>query len=133
MRYVASLLFSEKLTLEEGFKNHPKHHVRQRFHAILLSAEGKSVAYISDLYKIRTRTIYEWFNRWEKLGIVGLFILPGRGVKGVFANITEAQVTIITDEILANPQQAKQVADKVGLRLELKVSEKQLKTFLKKS
>jgi len=39
MRY--STLTPEDIeTLEAGYRNHPKFHVRQRFHSILLSDEG---------------------------------------------------------------------------------------------
>ena len=133
MRYIPVLLSSEKSTLLEGYRHHPKSHVRQRMHVILLSSEGKTVPYLADLYKIKPRTIYDWFNRWAELGIAGLFILPGRGLKSVFANISAEQTAVISSEILANPQQAKRVAHNVSIKLNLQVSEKQLKSFLKKT
>ena len=80
MRY-SNLTKEERETLEEGFKNHPKLHVRKRFHSILLSDEGWQVKAISELYKQRTRTIYSWMNNWRDFGLAGLMIKPGRGLK----------------------------------------------------
>ncbi len=80
MRYI-SLQAGEKKTLEEGLKNHPKHHVRQRFQALALSGEGWQVKSISRLLKVRTRTVYTWMDKWEKLGLVGLMMKRGCGLK----------------------------------------------------
>ncbi len=85
------LELSEQETLEEGFKNHNKAHVRKRFHTLLLSNRGWSVKDLSILYNVRTRTIYSWFNKWEKEGLVGLFIRPGRGLKATL-NILDEEV-----------------------------------------
>jgi transposase len=80
MRF-STLTPEEKETLEQGYRNHPKFHVRQRFHSILLSNDGWQVKDIAKLYNTRTRTIYTWMDRWRNMGIVGLMILPGRGLK----------------------------------------------------
>jgi transposase len=133
MRYLDTLIPEEKTTLEECFKHHRKSHVRMRSHALLLSSEGKSVPYIADLYKVGTRTIYSWFNRWESHGIVGLFILPGRGVKSVFANVSPVDIALIEAEVLLNPQKSENVAKALSSKLNLKISTKQLKVFLKKN
>ena len=80
MRYV-ELTQSERITLEEGYKNHVKFHVRKRCKASLLSDEGWQVKQIAKLHHIRSRTIYTWMNRWQTIGLAGVMILPGRGVK----------------------------------------------------
>jgi transposase len=133
MRYINLLISEEKLTLEECFKHHPKGHVRMRGHALLLSHEGKSVPYIADLYKVERRTIDSWFNRWQTHGIAGLFILPGRGLKSVFANVDPIDVMLIKSEIYLNPQKCGKVAESLSEKMNLKISEKQLKDFLKKN
>ncbi len=84
MRYI-KLTIEEKETLEQGCRNHPKFHVRQRFQSLLLSNDGWKVNAIATLQHTRTRTIYTWMNRWSEIGIVGLFILPGRGVKSLLS------------------------------------------------
>ena len=78
MKYI-SLTGEEKTTLEEAYKNHEKHHVRQRCKALLLNNEGKKIPLIASLFSIRTRTIYTWINKWEEVGLRGLMIKPGQG------------------------------------------------------
>jgi transposase len=133
MRYINLSISEEKLTLEECFKHHRKAHVRMRSHALLLSHEGKRVSYIADLYKVETRTIYSWFNRWQTHGIAGLFILPGRGLKSVFAHVSPIDIALIEAEVLLNPQKSENVAKALSEKLNLKISTKQLKVFLKKN
>lgn len=133
MRYIKLTIPEEISTLEECFKHHLKSHVRMRCHALLLSHSGKSVPYIADLYKVETRTIYSWFNRWDTHGIAGLFILPGRGLKSVFANVSPVDIVLIEAEVLLNPQKSENVAKALSEKLSLKISTKQLKVFLKKN
>lgn len=80
MRYV-KLTDSEREALEHSYKHHAKSHVRQRCQALLLSDEGWPVKQIAQLHHVRTRTIYTWMNRWNTIGLAGVMILPGRGVK----------------------------------------------------
>lgn len=80
MRYI-KLSASERETLEQGYKNHSKSHFRQRCQTMLLSDTGWQAKHLAILYDIRSRTIYTWMDRWETMGIVGLMILPGRGLK----------------------------------------------------
>lgn len=81
MKYIVELSDREVVTLEEGHKHGGKAHFRHRCLAILLRHKGKSVRYISDLLEVRQETVYDWTARWQTLGLVGLMILPGRGVK----------------------------------------------------
>lgn len=80
MRQV-DLTKSERETLQNGYKYHTKAHFRQRCHALLLSDEGWQIKQIAKLYHTRSRSIYTWMDRWRDMGIVGLMILPGRGLK----------------------------------------------------
>ncbi len=80
MRYV-KLKEEERETLKHGYRNHKKHHIRQRCHSLLLSNEGMKVKEIASLFSVRTRTIYFWMDRWEQMGLCGLWIQPGRGLK----------------------------------------------------
>ena len=100
MRYVR-LDSLERITLECGYKNHPKSHFRQRCQCLLLSDEGWSVKDIAKLFHTRTRTIYAWMDRWENMGIVGLMILPGRGVKPKLS-ILDKELTEIVKKKLDN-------------------------------
>jgi transposase len=94
MRHV-QLSKSERITLEAGYKNHIKSHVRQRCQALLLSDEGWQVKQVAKLHHTRTRTIYTWMNRWTDLGIVGMMILPGRGLKPKLSVQDQAVVQLV--------------------------------------
>lgn len=83
---------SERITLENGCKNHPKFHFRQRCQALLLCSDGELIEEVADLFRIRTRTIYTWMDRWRDMGISGLGILKGRGVKSKLSVLTQEQV-----------------------------------------
>jgi len=80
MRYI-SLTEAERTTLGQCYRNHSKHHLRARCHSLLLSDSGMPVKQITELFSVRTRTVYFWMNRWEQMGLCGLWIQPGRGVK----------------------------------------------------
>lgn len=46
---------------------------------------------IAALFSVRTRTIYFWMDRWEQMGLCGLWIQSGRGLKAALA-VEDAQV-----------------------------------------
>ncbi len=94
MRYL-KLTDLERETLKEAYKNHPKFHVRQRSHSLLLSDEEMKIKDIANLFKVRTRTIYTWMNRWERMGIVGIMLTPGRGMKPKLSIANKAVVETV--------------------------------------
>jgi transposase len=65
-------------TLNEGYKNHSSHFVRRRFHAMLLNTKGKEVKELASIFQVRTRTIYEWMNRSNSNGCMGLLTRLGQ-------------------------------------------------------
>lgn len=133
MRYVQELPDDEKITLLECRKNYKKSHVRDRSHAILLSAEGKDVSFIADLFKVRTRTVYEWFNRWKAYGIMGLMLKPGRGCKAKLNQVAVFQQQLIEETVKSNPQQLNKVAEVLSDILSVKITKYMLRSYLKKS
>lgn len=98
---VVKLTDPERITLQNGYQNHPKHHFRQRCHALLLSDTGWSCKEIADLFNIRTRTIYTWMDRWESMGLVGLMIQSGRGLKPLL-NILDSDLVNQVKKKLVN-------------------------------
>lgn len=89
-----SLEANERKTLEDCYNNRPKSHVRKRAQSLLLSDEGWAVKQIASLHQTRTRTIYTWYDRWEKMG-VGLLILSGRGLKPKLSITNEDLVKVV--------------------------------------
>jgi hypothetical protein len=78
---------AEKVELEKTRDNHPKPYMRERCAAILKIAEGESGHQVAlhGLYKQRQPdTIYSWVDRYQEVGINGLYIQAGRGRKAGF-------------------------------------------------
>ena len=78
MRFV-SITDIDKQMLEAGFKNHTSHVVCPHLYSVLLSSESQQIKDIASIYKVRTRTIYDWMNKWERHGIMGLLTKRGQG------------------------------------------------------
>jgi len=95
MKQKQHLLEAELLTIQEAQKNSPKSHFRRRCQAIELWDREKSVAYIGDLLQVRQESVYKWINRWNTMGIVGLMILPGRGLKATLLETTDESIKLI--------------------------------------
>ena len=133
MRYIAPLNSEEKSTLEEGVRNHTKHHFRNRCKSVLMSNEGFSVPEIASFFKIRTRTVYTWFDRWETAGVSGLTILPGRGRRAVLNKFGTDEISIIEETVREHPQSLGEVCKKLNERLGFSVTKKMLRSFLKKN
>ena len=79
MRFVPALSESDRKQLTALFKYHDSHSVRRRSHAILLSADGFTIAEIARIYQIHRDTVGTTFDRWKRDGIVGLFDDPRSG------------------------------------------------------
>jgi transposase len=65
-----------------------KAYLRERAAAILKVADGIPALVVARERLLRPRdpdTVYDWLNRFEKEGIPGLVIRPGRGRKPVFS------------------------------------------------
>lgn len=133
MRKIKSLTPEEKKTLEEGYRNNSKPHFRNRCHSILLSFEGYPVSEIAQLYKVRTRTIYTWFNRWKNQGIMGLMTAKGQGIKAKLDSLTEQQIIQTKQAIKADPQSLKNVCETLSDLLDFTVTKYMLKRLLKKN
>jgi hypothetical protein len=88
MKNHQALTSDELVTLQQAQKYSTKGYFRNHCLAIELRlSRNKSVSYISDLFQVRENAVYEWLSRWETMGIVGLMILPGRGVKSAMDSL----------------------------------------------
>ena len=123
----------EKQTLEEGYRNSSKAHFRNRCHSVLLSYEGYKVKEIARIYKVRTRSIYTWFNDWEAHGISGLIMGKGRGVKAKLDQLCEQQVQTLKEAVGDNPQNLHAVGENLTEKFGFTVTKNMLKRFLKKN
>lgn len=133
MRYIFPLTAEEKKTLEEGYRNHEKHHFRNRCRSVLMSGEGISVPDIARFFRTRTRTVYAWFDRWESSGITGLMILPGRGRRAVLNGCDDDQIRMVGKEMSGNPQNLQKISEHLSSEFGFKITKRMLRRFIKRS
>jgi hypothetical protein len=78
----------QRRTLEEMRDHHPKAYLRERASALLKVADGASVNQVArqGLLKVRKHgQVLDWLNRYQQVGLAGLYIRAGRGRKPVFS------------------------------------------------
>ena len=106
MRYVAPLNAQTIAELEALMKTHPVHQVRQRAHAILLSAKHYRINQLADIFDVDRDTITNWLNRWDQGGLDGLLNQPRSGRP---RTISAADETRVLDQVKQQPRQLKTV------------------------
>lgn len=130
MRFV-KLTEAELITLQEGHKNGAQFQFRDRCQCLVLSSQGMPVSQLSKLFEVSDITIYSWFDRWEKKGLVGLSNKTGQGRKPILSLQNPAHVKEVKAAIKKNPQSVKAVVAEVELVLEETLSVDTVKRFLK--
>ncbi len=122
-------VFPETQRLLQRLYRQSRHHqVRQRAHCILLSSQDYSIAQLMDIFSVSRKTLYNWFNNWERQGLVGLYNRPGGGRKGTFTPEQIGQIRAWTQQY---PRQLKQVVQKVQQDWGISISTKTIKRVLK--
>ena len=81
------------------------------------------------IFKVSYKTMYNWLNRWEYEGMVGLYNKPGRGRKKTFNSAQSAQ---IRDWVKLPPKQLKQVVQKIKKEWCINISTETIKRIIKK-
>ncbi len=114
--------------LERIYRQSRHHQVRQRAHCLILAASGKKMKELIRIFQVSYKTIYNWFERWELEGIVGLYNKPGRGSKRTFSDEQEKRIKEWVDE---EPRQLKKVLQKVKEEWQIEVSTKTIKRIIK--
>lgn len=107
MKFASELPAEQQQELQRLVKTSANHRVRQRAHAILLSARGYAIEDLADIFSVRRNTISEWLNLWQGQGAESLAIeslledAPRSGRPSSLSN--DAEQAILT-EIEANPR-----------------------------
>jgi transposase len=129
MKFVKSLSPDDIKELKALIKTSTTFRMRQRAHAILLSAKGYKIDMLADIFDVDRDTMSQWIKNWECSGIVGLsdHAKPGRPPK-MSAQEEEQAVRII----LESPQQIKVAIPKIDAQLSKKISRDWVKRLLKK-
>ena len=81
------------------------------------------------IFKVSYKTMYNWLNRWENEGMLGLYNKPGRGRKETF---NSAQSDQIRDWVKLQPKQLKQVVQKIKKEWSVNISTETIKRIIKK-
>jgi len=72
VRFIKKLDKKEKEHLNDLLRNSQNFKIRQRAHAILLSAKKIKIDELSEIFEVDRDTVSEWLNRWEEKGLEGL-------------------------------------------------------------
>lgn len=129
MKFIARLTPEEQQTLEEAYHNHPKFSVRQRAQALLWNAQGYTITQVYRLLDVRRETMSAWLDRWESIGIVGLFDEPRSGRPPLFNNEEQTQFIANVDK---NPHQPKEAAARLQEQTGKQASFSTFRRLLKK-
>ena len=115
--------------LERIYRSSRHHQVRQRAHFLILASQGIKLEKLMKVFPVSYKTIYNWLNRWESEGIVGLYNKPGRGRKRSFNPEQESR---IRDWVRTEPRQLKKVLQKIKEEWGIETSSETIKRILRK-
>jgi transposase len=132
MRFV-KLSKAELVTLQEGHKNGSQFQFRNRCQCLVFSHQGKTVSELARFFEVNPITIYGWFDRWEKGGIIGLMNQPGRGRKPILSLQNPTHIESIKTAVKKNAQSLKAMVAELETALETQMSVDTVKRFLKNS
>ena len=78
--------------LNRIYRESRHHQVRQRAHFFILVSQNVKNENLMKIFKVSYKTMYNWLNRWEDEGMLGLYNKPGRGRKKNFDSAQLAQI-----------------------------------------
>lgn len=87
-----------KLNLEDLYQNHSNCRTRARAFAILLNDKGYSIKELEELFNVTNRTVYNWLNRFEKYGIIGVIEENGRGRKPILKDKDKEKIIDLVEK-----------------------------------
>jgi transposase len=114
--------------LERIYRQSRHHQVRQRAHFLIMVSQRVKIEDLKKIFNISYKTVYNWLNRWEYDGILGLYNKPGRGRKRTFNSEQEEQIRDWTKE---DPRQSKKVVQKIKENWNVDISADTIKRILK--
>jgi transposase len=129
MKQIRVLSEHELITLEEAFKNHPKHRCRIRAHAIINSYHGFSIKQIAQILLVKGETVSSWLDQWFEHGIVFLYDSKRTGRPTIYNSVENQRLKKLVDK---EPYQLKQAQSIIILETGKTASKSTLKRILKK-
>jgi transposase len=119
---------ADRVWLEEQWKHHPKHAVRSRAHAILLSAQRYSIVEISHILGVSYETVEQWFDRWDEDRRDGLTDAPRSGRP---PKLNEQERHILREVAEQHPQEPAVMLSELTKRTEKTISRVTLRRMLR--
>lgn len=113
--------------LERIYRSSKHHQVRQRAQCLILTSQGVKVEELMKIFQVSYKTVYNWFERWESEGMVGLYNQKGQGRKPTF---NWQQKSKIREWAAQEPRQLKKVVQKVKEEWGIKISTRTIKRIL---
>ena len=103
--------------------------LRNRVQCLLMSDKGAKVKELCLYFEVVPKTIYEWFDLWEKGGCVGILHKSGTGRKAKLKDIPPA---VIEELVKTYPRNLKAVIAVLIENYALTISIKTLSRYIKK-
>ncbi len=79
MKFVPPLSEAQTKRLVSLWKTSPTFRIRQRAHAILLSARGHKIDLLAEIFDVHRNTVSEWVDGWIFRGVDSLADAPRSG------------------------------------------------------
>ena len=130
-KFIEKLTKEQKSSLEKGYKTGKHFSFRRKCHAILLSHNGQTVKELSQFFEVSTVSVYTWLKTWESKGIKGLQLKPGQGRPTKLNSQDENHVKMVKTLVENEPKNLNRVVGQLKSELDLDLSKKTLKRFLK--
>jgi len=73
MRLKLNLSIEERRTLREMGIYHPHARTRMRAQGMFRLAQGLTLQQVADEFEVHLNSVENWRQRWDELGLVGLF------------------------------------------------------------
>jgi transposase len=121
----------ERLTLENGYRNNPLPHFREKCQILLLFFDGKSATEIAIFFNMRKQTVHKRIHAYNRSGFLSFYVAKGRGLKGTMDNLSKEQVQNILKKVEDNPQSLRTIAANLTVEFGLDITKSKLKAFLK--
>ena len=130
-KFIEKLTKEQKSSLQKGYTFGTSPYLRRKCHCILLSHAGHSVSELSNLFSVSEQSIRKWLQQWEKQGIKGLELKPGRGRKPKLKVHEPTHVEKVKQLIENERQNLNQVREQLADQLKIDLSKRTLQRFLK--
>ena len=63
MKFVSALSDAQRASLEQVYRHGSVHRLRQRAHAVLLSAKGFTLEQLAAMYEVHPETVSGWLDQ----------------------------------------------------------------------